>query len=169
MVVLAERVADTKFAFKELKPASCSVNNVVGIEKFSKRLTTKNTHGVGAVDTGVFAAFFVIRTSDQSRDVGGHSSSGIKAPHTLAVIEDVCDGCWGVGDDFPMRWCSHSEGIGRLQIWLIKAGKHALGIGGLELGVEVHLVVHGVNESMQAFASVGVHAIAFDGEDVVVS
>lgn len=53
-----------------------------------------------------------------------------------------------------------------LQIGLIEAGEHALGIGGLELRVQVGLAVNRVDETMQAFAGVGVPAVGIDDDDI---
>ena len=56
---------------------------------------------------------------------------------------------------------------GRLQVGLVEAREHPLGVGGLELRVEVDLVVDRVDEAVQALAGVGVSAVGLDDEDVV--
>jgi hypothetical protein len=56
---------------------------------------------------------------------------------------------------------------GGLEVRLVEAREHPLGVGGLELRVQVHLVVDRVDEPVQAFAGVGVAAIGLDDDDVV--
>ena len=58
------------------------------------------------------------------------------------------------------------EGEGGLEIGLFEVGVHAACIGNLELGVEVYLVVDGVDHAVQAFARVHVGAVRADGDDV---
>ncbi|CAB4876769.1 unannotated protein [freshwater metagenome] len=66
-----------------------------------------------------------------------------------------------------MRWGSYRERVGGFEVRLIKASKHTLGIGRFELGVEVHLIVNRINESMQTFAGVGVEPFSFHSQHVV--
>ena len=53
---------------------------------------------------------------------------------------------------------------GRLQVGLVEAGEHPLGVGGLELRVEVDRVVDRVDEAVQALAGVHVPAVGVDDE-----
>ena len=53
-----------------------------------------------------------------------------------------------------------------LQVGLVEAREHPLGIGGFELGVEVHLTVDRVDEPVQSLTGVGVPAVGVDDEDV---
>ncbi|CAB4876779.1 unannotated protein [freshwater metagenome] len=64
LVVLAEGVSDAEFAFKKFKTTGRGIDDVVGIKKFRKGLATEHTHRIGAVNAGVFAAFFVVGTSN---------------------------------------------------------------------------------------------------------
>ncbi len=56
---------------------------------------------------------------------------------------------------------------GGLEVGLVEAGEHALGVGRLELRVEVDLVVDGVDEAVQALTCVRVQAVRVDHQDVV--
>ena len=62
----------------------------------------------------------------------------------------------------------HPDVERRLQVGLIEAGEHALGVGGFELRVQVGLVVHRVDEAVQTLAGVGVAAVGVDDDDVAV-
>ncbi len=72
-----------------------------------------------------------------------------------------------VGDDLPVRGCGDADVEGRLQVGLVEARENPLGIGGFELRVQVHLVVDGVDEAVQALTGVGVQAVGVDDEHVV--
>ena len=54
-----------------------------------------------------------------------------------------------------------------LQVGLVEAREHPLGVGGFELRVQVHLVVDRVDEPVQALAGVGVAAVGVDDQHVV--
>ena len=54
-----------------------------------------------------------------------------------------------------------------LQVGLVEAREHPLGVGGFELRVQVDLVVDRVDEPVQALAGVGVAAVGVDDQDVV--
>ena len=59
------------------------------------------------------------------------------------------------------------EGEDRLQVGLVEAGVHPLGVGGLELGVEVDLAVDRVDEAVQPLAGVRVAAVGVDDDPVL--
>ena len=54
-----------------------------------------------------------------------------------------------------------------LEVGLVEAREHPLGVGGFELRVQVHLVVDRVDEAVQSLAGVGVAAVGVDHDDVV--
>ena len=66
-----------------------------------------------------------------------------------------------------MRGRGHGESERRLQVGLLEHREHAARVGDLELGVEVGLVVDGVDEPVQAFAGVHVAAVGDDREFVL--
>lgn len=66
----------------------------------------------------------------------------------------------------PGRGHPHVEG--RLEVGLVEAGEHPLGVGGFELRVQVDLVVDRVDEAMQTLAGVGVAAVRVDHDDIAV-
>ena len=57
---------------------------------------------------------------------------------------------------------------GCFQVGLVEAGEHPFGVGGFELRVQIRLVVHRVDEAVQALAGVGVAAVGVDHDDVAV-
>ena len=69
-----------------------------------------------------------------------------------------------VGDHRPVRRGVDGEIVGGLDVRLVEAGEDTLGVGGLELGVHVHLVVHRVLEAVQALAGGGVQGLGDDGQ-----
>ena len=71
-----------------------------------------------------------------------------------------------VGHHLPVGGGGHGDVEGGLEVGLVEAGEHPLGVGGFELGVEVDLVVDGVDEAVQALAGVGVPAVGVDDEVV---
>src|SRR3569833_591943 len=63
------------------------------------------------------------------------------------------------------RW--HPEGELGLEVGLVEAGVNALGVGGLELAVEVHLLVDRVDAAVHALPGRGVRAVGVDDEHVL--
>jgi hypothetical protein len=72
-----------------------------------------------------------------------------------------------VGDHLPVRGRGHRDVEHGLEIGLVEAGEHPLGVGGLELGVQIHRFVDRVDEAVQALTGVGVAAVCIDDHDVV--
>ena len=71
-----------------------------------------------------------------------------------------------VGNNLPVVWRAHSQFVSCLQIRLVKAGKHALGVSGFKLGVQVGLPVSRVNKAVQSLAGARVLAVRSDAESV---
>ena len=65
-----------------------------------------------------------------------------------------------------MRRRGDGDVEGCLQVGLVEAREHPLGVGGFELGVQVHLAVDRVDETVQALPGVGVPAVGVDDHDV---
>ena len=57
---------------------------------------------------------------------------------------------WPVRDHLPVGRSEDRHRVRGLQVGLIEAREHTLGIGGLELRIQVHGVVGGVDEAMQS-------------------
>ena len=104
----------------------------------------------------------VVRPGHERGDVAGHHRCGCELPPCGGVADRCC--CWRdrVGNDLPMIRCGDGERERCFQIGLFEAGIHPAGICGLELGVEVHLVVDWIDKPMQPFAGVHVGAVRDD-------
>ena len=63
-----------------------------------------------------------------------------------------------------MRGRGDGDVEGGLEVGLVEAGEHPLGVGGLELRVQVHLVVDRVDEAVQALTGVRVEAVGLDDQ-----
>ena len=73
---------------------------------------------------------------------------------TLSLPDGVFVHGRAVGDDLPVRGRGDGDVEGGLQVGLVEAREHPLGVGGLELRVQVHLVVDGVDEAVQPLTGV---------------
>ncbi|CKT50950.1 Uncharacterised protein [Mycobacterium tuberculosis] len=100
-------------------------------------------------------------SGDQGHQIGAHprgSGEGVYA---------VCRGQRrAVGDHLPVRGRGHPHVKRGLEVGLVEAGEHALGVGGFELRVQVGLAVHRIDKPMQALAGIGVVAVGVDDDDV---
>ena len=65
-----------------------------------------------------------------------------------------------------MGWGDYVEFERRLEVGLFEHRIHAPGVGNLELGVQVDLPVHRVNEPVQTFPSGHVRALGDDFHDI---
>ena len=102
------------------------------------------------------------------RDEVGRDPLGRGEVHQLRAGRARLDGAAaGVGDDLPVERRDHVQRERRLEVGLVEAGEHPLGVGRLELGVEVDLPVLRVLEAVQALAGVGVAAVGGDDERVL--
>ena len=112
---------------------------------------------VGVGDLGVGAG-------DQRDQVGGDPLGGLEV-HQLRSVPARLDGAAaGVGDDLPVEGRGDVHREGGLEVGLVEAGEHPLGLGRLEVRVEVDRVVLGVDEAVQALAGAGVPALGVDHE-----
>ena len=62
---------------------------------------------------------------------------------------------------------AHAQRVGGLDVRLVEAGEDSLGVGGLELGVEVNIAVCGILEAVQPLAGDGVIAQRVDHQLVL--
>jgi len=102
-----------------------------------------------------------------SGDIGQDDSCMLPPPRLPDRADLVLLGGGAVGDDLPVRGRGGDDLEGGLEVGLVEAGEHALGVGGLELRVQVDVVVGRVDEAVQALAGVRVLAVGLDHELVV--
>ena len=72
-----------------------------------------------------------------------------------------------VGGHLPVLGDGGADGEGGLEVGLVEAGVHPLGVRGLELRVEVDLAVERVDEPVQALAGVRVEQVGVDDQLVL--
>ncbi len=169
LVVLAEGVADAEDPVEEVEALLGDLDDVAGVEVLGQRGPAEDAEG----DAVVLVAHHGVRPGDQGRDVGRHDRRGREVPAlggleravAAAVLLQLLHGVGGgVGDDLPVGGHERRELEGRLEVGLVEAGVHAVGVGRLELRVEVDLLVHGVDEPVEALAGAHVGAVGVDLE-----
>ena len=109
----------------------------------------------------------VIGTGDERRDIGRKWRSGCEANHLRTARTSRAIGRSTVRDNLPVGGRGDRQRKCRLEVRLVKAGVHPLGIGGLELRVQVDGAVHRIDKSVQALTGIRVAADGFDDERVV--
>jgi len=87
----------------------------------------------------------------------------VEPPGAAAVAVVVPAEHASVAADLPADRGAHRHREGALQVRLVKAGKDLVGVEGLEVGVEVDLLVGGVDGPVEADAHPLVGAV---GEDL---
>ena len=94
------------------------------------------------------------RTGNDRRDVARERTGRREVMAQRAPLVHSLDACLNpVGGDNPTRRCDDVECPFRLHVRLIDARPRAVGVVGLELGVEVHLAVLGIGVAVQAFTA----------------
>ena len=174
LVVLGEGEVAVEGLLVEVDAGTGHVDHVLRVHVLGQRRPGIHAHGDGAAVAGAPAALTaLVVAGDQRHQVGGDPLGGLEAPggdgvvgRIAARIDRLGLGGGGDGDDPPVRRGRHGEGEGGLQVGLLEAGEHAAGIGDLELGVQVHLVVHRVHEAVQALTGVHVDAVGQDPHGV---
>ena len=128
-----------------------------------------------AVLAGELAVLGVVRPGDDGGDVRRDARRGLERPRRGALVDAAVavgaaldDGGHAhlrvVGHDGPVRGGRDRERERGLEVGLLEDGEHAPGVGDLELRVQVDLVVHGVDEPVQALAGVHVRGVGDDDE-----
>ena len=109
----------------------------------------------------------LVGAGDQRRDVRRDARGRLEGPRRRAVAERRRLGGGGVRDDGPLLGRGDRELERGLEVGLLEHRVHTARVGHLELRVEVHLAVDGVDEAVQALARVRVHAVRVDHEFVI--
>ena len=176
LVVLGERVRDAERALVEVEAGARDVDDVVGVQVLGQRAAAVDAERDGAaVLAGELAVLRVVRPGDDRGDVRRDARRGLERPRRGALVDAAVavgaalddDGHADlrvVGHDGPVRRRGHGERERRLEVGLLEHGEHAPGVGHLELRVQVDLVVHGVDEAVQALAGVHVRGVGDDDE-----
>jgi hypothetical protein len=159
LVVLGERVGRAEIPVVEAEALLGLGEEAVGVHVLGQRRAAVDAERDGLVVVGVLVTPLGVRAGDQRDQVGGEP---------LGLLEHRPDGAFRrlfaglhhrVRDDFPVLRRDDREAVDRLQVGLVEAGEHPLGVRRLELRVQVDAVVDRVDEPVQAFAGVHVPAV----------
>ena len=123
---------------------------------------------------------FGVRAGADGGQVGAHHRGRLEVPQTGAFVRLVAEGAVEgfarivldggnrhVGGDDPAGGSEHLEVEGGLQVRLVEHGVDAARVRHLELGVQVDVAIGRVDRAVQALAGVGVTALGFDGDLVL--
>ena len=166
LVVLAERVPDAEVAVVEVEALLGLGEQPLGVHVLGERGAAVDAQGDGLPGTvvDVLVAPLRVRARDQRHEVGAEDLGGGETVHRGRT--GLLDLGGRVRDDLPGGGCGDGEGVAGLEVRLVEAGEHPLGVRGLELRVEVDGAVDGVDEAVQALA--GVHVPAGRDHDELV-
>ena len=155
LVVLVERVGVVEHPVEEVEALLGHPEQLVGVEVLGQRraaVQAERDAVVGVGDLGV-------GPGDERDQVGGDPLGGLEVHQLRPALAGLDGAAAGVGDDLPVEGGGDVHRERRLEVGLVEAGEHALGVGRLELGVEVDLPVLGVLEAVQALTGVRVPAV----------
>jgi hypothetical protein len=163
LVVLGERVRVGELLLEPVEALPRHREDRLGVEVLGERGPAVDPERHGAPVLPLPAAVHrVVRAGDERGDVRGQPRGRLEAP-------DVVLGLGGrrVRDHRPALGGGDGELEGGLQVRLLEAGEDPPGVGDLELGVQVSLLVDRVDEAVQPLAGVRVRAVGDDVQLVV--
>ncbi len=163
LVVLVERVRVVEHPVVEVEALLGDPEELLGVQVLGQRRAAVEAER----DAVVLVGDARVRAGDQRHEVGGdplrrremHELRAARAGLDLAVA--------GVGDDLPVERRGDVDGERGLEVGLVEAGEHPLGVGRLELRVEVDLAVDRVDEAVQPLAGVRVGTVRRDDQRVL--
>ena len=166
LVVLTERVGHPEVAVVETETLLGFGEESFSVHELRERGPAEDPQRnlTEVVDVHVVPAG--VGTGHQRHQVGAHAGSGRKGVDRVVAVVLHAHRC-PVGDHLPVRGGGDGDVEDRLEIGLVEAGEHALGIGCFELRVQVDLVVNRVDEAVQSLPGVRVAAVGFHDEHVV--
>ena len=167
LVVLHEGVRDAELLLEEGEALLGEQEDVVGVEELREGGAAEDPQGVAAVRTVVDVVHGVVGAGDEGRDVRRHAGCGREVPAGGAITQASLLGVGRIAHHDPVLRCADMQSEGRLEVRLLEAGVHPPRVGRLELGVEVDLVVDGIDEAVQALACPHESAAGAHDEDVL--
>ena len=167
LVIFAKGVGKAEVAVVEIKALFGLREQAFGIERIQQRRAAVNAQRhlkslrrralrVLRQRAGPRIRHAHIRARTQCNQVGRQRVIH-RGTHGIARTRDG-----GVGNHRPVLRDLKAKRVRSLQVRLVKAGEDALGVGSFELGVEVGLTIHRVNEAVQALAGAGVTNLRHD-------
>ena len=166
LVVLHEGVGDTELLLEEGEALLGEQEDVVGVEELREGRTAEDPQGVAAVRTVVDVVHGVVGTGDEGCDVRRHAGCGREVPAGGAIAQAGLLGIGCIAHHDPVLRRADVQSEGGLEVRLLEAGVHPPRVGRFELGVEVDLVVDGIDEAVQALARAHESAAGAHDEDV---
>ena len=157
LVVLGERVGVVELLLEPVEALPGDVEDVLGVEVLGERGPAVDPERHPLAVLLVDRVDRVVRAGDQRGDVRGDPRGRLELPDVALGL-----GRRRVGDHRPAGGRGHGEGEGALEVGLLEDGEDPPRVRHLELGVQVRLLVHRVDEAVQALAGVGVGAVGDD-------
>ena len=163
LVVLTERVAELECPVVPVEALPGDQQDLLGVQVLGQRRPAVDAQ----VDAVVPVGDLVVRPGHQRGDVRRQRRGAAEVDGQRAAGAVLGADRGRVGHHLPALRRRHMQGEGGLEVRLVEAGVHPLGVGRLELRVQIHLAVDGVDEAVQPLAAVGVAAVGVDHEGVV--
>ena len=149
LVVLAEGVGDAEVLVVEGESLLGLGEETLGVHELREGRPAVDPQRDRTVVVGVGVCPLRVRPRDQRDEVRAHDRGFGEAVHS--AVDRLGQ---RVGDDLPVLGRGHGDRVGRLEIGLVEAGEHPLGVGGLELRVEIDGIVGGIDETVQPLTGV---------------
>ncbi len=165
LVVLAEGIRHTEVLVVEAEALLGLREETLGVHELGEGRAAVEAEGDRPVLVGVAVGPLGVRTRDERNEIGAHPWGGAEE-----VLTGRCSGglhCFGIRDHLPVGGGGDRQIEGGLEIGLVEAREHPLGVGRLELRVQVHRVVGRIDEPVKALARIRVEAVGVDDEFVV--
>jgi hypothetical protein len=163
LVVLAEGVPVAEHPVVEVEALLGDREQVVGLQVLHQRAAAVDAER----DAVVLVVHRGVRTGDQRGDVGRDARRLGEGPGAGLALGGA--GLHGaVADDHPVPGGVHDQAEHRLEVGLVEAGVHPVGVEGLELRVEVDRAVDRVDEAVQALTGAHVDGVGLHDQLVVV-
>ena len=160
LVVGPPRERDAVARMVEVESGAGHLEDIIGVEVTRKRTTAQESQrqvSMPAIRRATAPGASLDdrpRASNDRRDVAGERAGRREVMAERARLIHGLHACLNpVGGDNPARRCDDVECPFRLHIRLVNARPRAVGIVGLELGVEVNLAVLGIGVAVQAFTA----------------
>ena len=151
LVVLVERIAEVEEVGVEAQALAGDLEELVGVEVLGQR-------GAAAdAERRVFPAVVEahVGTRRERQQVGAEARGGHEAtPRAFAALDRLRLGDRVVGDHLPGTGSGDGQVVGALEVGLVETGQQAVGVVGLEVGVEVFGAVLRIDKLMQSCADV---------------
>ena len=153
LVVLAEGVGHCEVGVVKVEALLGLGKQPLVVHEGSQRGPAEQAERNFAVFVGVDVVPARVGPGDQRHQVGAQSSCRRERMDARVAVFGDADRRT-VGDHLPVCGRGHGDVECGLDIGLVETGEHPFGVGGFELGVQVDVSVHGIDEAVQALSGV---------------